>query len=343
MPIHKFGRTNVGISQRVVSGGVTSTQVNNTFLRRDGENTATANIDMTSHKLINVLDPVDDQDIATKHYVDNKLNLNTLTENLILSVGADTLRSLGCMDLSENKGFSIFLGSIMNQIQCELNQPITLQASDGIVCRQGATNIIRFGKAAGDLRTDVYQDILMNQRYIADLADPNTAQDAATKNYVDNSTKRNYSGYIPVLEANASRLGFVARASTTINSNYNPYGAFNNFNADGLNGSWVSATSTGWLQIQCPQPVVIWQVALKSRAGLPGRNITAWNIAGSNNGTMFTTLLTSTTALLGAATAPSFVNISTTTAYQYYRLNITGYVGSVDVGVQVMQLYVLSN
>ena len=72
MPVDKFGRTNVGTSQRVVSGGVTLSQVNNTFLRRDGENTATANISMDSHKLINVLDPTNDQDTATKHYVDGR-------------------------------------------------------------------------------------------------------------------------------------------------------------------------------------------------------------------------------------------------------------------------------
>jgi hypothetical protein len=195
MPIDKFGRTNVGISQRVVSGGVTSTQVNNAFLRRDGENTATANIDMTSHKLINVLDPVDDQDIATKHYVDNKLNVNTLTENLILSVGADTLRSLGCKDLSENKGFSIFLGSIMNQIQCQLNQPITLQTTDGFLCKQGSIDIIRFGRAVDDLRTYVYQDFVMNQKYIADLHDPSSAQDAATKSYVDGKVGPAFNAY----------------------------------------------------------------------------------------------------------------------------------------------------
>ena len=75
MPVDKFGRTDVGSSQRVVSGGVTLSQVNNTFLRRDGENTATGNIDMNSRKLINVLDPDNAQDVATRNYVDNKVLL----------------------------------------------------------------------------------------------------------------------------------------------------------------------------------------------------------------------------------------------------------------------------
>lgn len=75
MPVDKFGRTETGISQRVVSGGVTSSQVNNTFLRRDGVNTATSDINLDSHKLINVLDPDNAQDAATRNYVDTKVSL----------------------------------------------------------------------------------------------------------------------------------------------------------------------------------------------------------------------------------------------------------------------------
>ena len=150
-----------------------------------------------------------------------------MTGNLSLSVGADLLRTLGCSDLSGSKEFSVLLGNVQNQIQCQLNQPVAIQATDGVVFRQGSSNIIRFGRAVGDLRTDVYQDIVMNQKFIADLRDPASAQDAATKVYVDNSTKKCYSGYVPVLEANVSRLGFIASASSTVNSLYNPYGAFN--------------------------------------------------------------------------------------------------------------------
>lgn len=313
-----------------------------------GDNKMLGNINMDSRQIVNLLDPTGAQHAATKNYVDTKAGErvakagDTMTGNLSLSVGTDTLRTLGCSDLSGSKGFSVLLGNVQNQIQCQLNQPVAIQATDGVVFRQGSSNIIRFGRAVGDLRTDVFQDIVMNQKYIADLHDPTSAQDAATKIYVDNSTKKCYSGYVPVLEANVSRLGFIASASSTVNSSYNPYGAFNNFNADGANGSWVSSIATGWLQIQCPEPVKIWKVALKARF-FAGRNITAWNIAGSTNGTTFTTLLTSTTTLSGSATTPSFFNISTTTAYQYYRFNITASVGAVDTGVHAMQLYVFTD
>lgn len=41
-----------------------------TFLKRDGCNTATADIDWDLHKMVNVANPTDTQDAATKSYVD---------------------------------------------------------------------------------------------------------------------------------------------------------------------------------------------------------------------------------------------------------------------------------
>ena len=42
----------------------------NSFLRRDGGNTAIGAIDLNSNIIKNVLDPVSNQDVATKNYVD---------------------------------------------------------------------------------------------------------------------------------------------------------------------------------------------------------------------------------------------------------------------------------
>jgi len=302
MPVDKFGRTAVGTSQRVVSGGVTLSQVNNTYLRRDGENTATADINLASHKLINVSDPANDQDAVTKKYMLDRVPLpykkflvpyatdfntyiwkdyqsipagltegefddlptglyacqtgnipatrlgslpantkgylitltyqqptdrnkyykwinsitgaeweayfktgvwstwvlsskvsksgDTMSGDLILSSPTDssTFRRIGCLDVPEGKSFIVLLGNDFNKIYYDkvLNvNPVVMQTSAGYLVRVDGYDVMRIGKSADDVRTDVYQDIVMNQKFIADLHDPNMAQDAATKKYVD--------------------------------------------------------------------------------------------------------------------------------------------------------------
>ena len=146
--------------------------------------------------------PVSDHNLTNKKYVDEQNVLKVsksgdeMTGNLSLNVGADLTRTLGCTDVRGVKVFYILLGSISNNIQCQLNQPIVLQTTDGLLCKKGTTNILRLGKSATDPRIDAFHDILMNGKYIAGLHDPRSPQDAATKNYVDNVTKRRYSGHI---------------------------------------------------------------------------------------------------------------------------------------------------
>ena len=53
MSLDIFGRTNVENTQKLFSAGVTLTQIDNAFLRRDDGNTATDSIDMGSHKIVN--------------------------------------------------------------------------------------------------------------------------------------------------------------------------------------------------------------------------------------------------------------------------------------------------
>lgn len=75
MPVDKFGRTDTTNPTRVISGGITLSQANNAFLRRDGDNAAVADINLDLNKLINVADPANNKDATNKEYVDNKRNL----------------------------------------------------------------------------------------------------------------------------------------------------------------------------------------------------------------------------------------------------------------------------
>jgi F5/8 type C domain len=285
---------------------------------------------------------------TNKSYVDNKLKTlmvskvnkvgDELSGDLNILLNEDKLRSFGVTDINPGKSVSLLLGDINNQIRHNYGHPIKIAASHGIKVTCPGGEVCRWGSQT-DARATFFKDIVVNNNFIKELHNPEAPQDAATKCYVDN--KKSYSAYVPILESNMSRLGFSVSASAASNNRHQPYGAFNNLNADGSNGSWVSPTTTAWLQIKCPEPVKIWRVAIKAR-NMRDRDITAWILAASNNGTAFTTLLTSTTVLLGSAATPTFIDVTANDKYQYYRLNVTSSTGSNDVGVQVFQLYVYS-
>src|SRR5688572_16595688 len=282
MPVDKFGHTDSGSMQRVVAGGVTLTQINNSFLRLDGSNDITGDIDMGGHllvglpieypsagngdeaisfnqataliadKITNSAVPTADDHLANKKYVDEQDGTkvsktgDTMTGNLFLNAIGDIARTMGCKNVVKKKQFHILLGSLTNKIQCQENVPITLHTTDGFLCKLGENDIIRFGKSSTDRRTELYQNITMNDKYISDLHDPAEAQDAATKNYVDNSWKKCRVGYIPNLEANNSLTGFVVSASSTVG--HEAYRAFNNLETGEslFRGKGV----TSWIQIK---------------------------------------------------------------------------------------------
>ena len=104
MPVDKFGRN--GDRTTPVYTGINISNLTNCFLRRDGGNTAIGTIDMGSHIIKNVSDPLSNQDVATKNYVDTNAFTKaggTVSGDIKFKFGSDILRSLGCNDLSVGK------------------------------------------------------------------------------------------------------------------------------------------------------------------------------------------------------------------------------------------------
>ena len=112
MPVDTFGR-NVD----AVYTGIIIANLRNSFTRRGVGNTAVGAIDVNSHIIKNVADPLSNQDVATKNYVDTNAfttACGVVSGDIKLSGGSDLVRSLGCNDLSAGKKFTLVLGSDTN-------------------------------------------------------------------------------------------------------------------------------------------------------------------------------------------------------------------------------------
>lgn len=116
---------------------------------------------------------------------------DTMSGDLRLNVDADTVRLLGCTDLSAGKGFSLALGNIQNQLQFaviappQTQTPVTLETTHGFLVRSDGQDVCQLGNTDAPPIIIIHKNIAMNSHKIMHLPEPSNAQDAATKNYVD--------------------------------------------------------------------------------------------------------------------------------------------------------------
>ena len=130
------------------------TNLTNSFLRRDGGNTAIEAIDMNSHIIKNVSNPLSNQDVATKNYVDTHAFTTAggvVSGDIKLSVGSALVRSLGCNDLSAGKKFTLLLGTDTNLLTYSvpnsgLSVPIKINTDVGFAILIHELPIYVFGR-----------------------------------------------------------------------------------------------------------------------------------------------------------------------------------------------------
>ena len=166
MPVDKFGR--MSDAEAVYTEGVSLRYINNNFLRRDGTNTATGSINMTGNTLTNVSNPVIDQDVATKNYVDTNSSSDKVSKS------GDTMT--GHLNMSGN--LIIGLPTTYPPITYVGDEATSWDQTVGLV--QDAANILV--DKSGDTMTG---NLDMSGNLINNLSNPLNAQDAATKAYAD--------------------------------------------------------------------------------------------------------------------------------------------------------------
>jgi predicted alpha-1,2-mannosidase len=95
----------------------------------------------------------------------------------------------------------------------------------------------------------------------------------------------------------------------------------------GVDGSasskWLTFSPTGWLQVRLAHPAVVVRYALTAANDAPGRDPREWRLLGSDDGGTWTTLDTRKNQDLGDRFNTTEYSLANTTAYSYYRLDVT--------------------
>ena len=218
MSVDKFGRF---VKKNII--GLTEEEINSKYLRKDGINTATGPLNMNNNRISNVIDPIDNQDAATKHYVDtNGSGFSGDMEGNYITGLPTVYPSYGGNDsaVSWRQAIDLIVDSVTNIVDpTDPGNVVNLGYANNNYIRKNVdidmegkriqnisftpTNTSDVVSAAyvnqGDI--DVRHDAVlrngtqtmtgnlnMDGRHINNLVDPTDAHDAATKNYVDTNS-----------------------------------------------------------------------------------------------------------------------------------------------------------
>ena len=154
----------------------------------------------------------------------------------------------------------------------------------------------------------------------------------------------NMSGLLPTISVAGSLssngqsvdnfLGFVISASSAFSTSFEPWEP-----ASGAFADWCTAgqTTNYWIQVQFPIAIIANKVGMRGRSN--GEVPISETIAGSNDGSTFTTLGSFSTNLNPASGNQLFA-FSNTTAYKYYRITFpTSSAGAANPGLCYLQFF----
>ena len=172
---------------------------------------------------------------------------------------------------------------------------------------------------AGDTMSGILN---MNSNNIINLPTPVNSNDVVNKLYADT---RNNAGLIDNLTgATANRNGFIVTSSGNFNANYAAWKIWNMITSpSAANNEWANNAllANYWVMIQFVSAVKVWKFQICGRYNDTCQP-SAWRIEGSNDGTTFTVLHTSTVTLSTTVMEFQF-NPIPTVAYKYYRFYAT--------------------